>query len=73
MRTALTREQRPHAPDVRFDLEERIPWILLDKLNFRWSVLLSINADFCDQILILQRFSTSTRFCTSAPLEIQKF
>ena len=37
-------------------------------LNFKRSVLSCINADFCDQILILQRFSSSIRFshfCTA--------
>ena len=45
----------------------------LRRKDFRQSVLRCINADFCDQILILQRFSSSTRFCTFAPLKTEKF
>ena len=43
-----------------------------DVLDFRRSVLSCINADFCDQILILQHFSRSTRCAHFAPLETQK-
>ena len=39
---------------------------------FQRSVLGRINADFCNQIVILQHFSRSTRFSYFAPLETQK-
>ncbi len=42
--------------------------------NFERLVLLCIDADFCNQILILQHFSRSTRFsyfCTAPNLKMQ--
>ena len=41
-------------------------------INLKRSVLSCINADFYDQILILQRFSRSTRFLRSRTARISK-
>ena len=61
----LARNGRGNGPaESRARAAAITPW---DR-NFRRSILSCINADFCDQILILQRFSSSTRFshfCTA--------
>ena len=46
---------------------------MLVSANFGRLVLGCIEADFCNQGLILQHFSRSTRLIYSAPLKIQDF
>ena len=67
-------EPTPAEPEAPSSLEDapEAPSRMEMEISGR-SVLSCIEADFCDQILILQRFSSSTRFCTFAPIEIQKF
>ena len=68
---ALRREgpQRVHRPSVFNAVPYLIPILQPNVPNFGRLVLVSIDADFCNQILILQHFSRSTRFtdlCTAS-------
>ena len=70
-RSAQTRLRAGPALVEKFDTE------LLSKFsakssNFRRLVLSCINADFCVQILILQRFSRSTSFAILCTAQISK-
>ena len=56
----------------RFDIE-LFSDLQAKSSNFRGLVLFCIEADFCNQILILQRFSRSTRFAILCTAPISTF
>ena len=70
------RDRAPLAPQgpllPKFDIESFSDFTAKSS-NFRRLFLFCIEADFGDQILILQHFSRSTRFSILCTAQIQKF
>ena len=69
---AEARVRRPRGLSRKIRYRIAISDFAAKSSNFRGLVLRCINADFCDQILILQHFSRSARCAHFAPLEAQK-